>query len=95
MALVDAGYPMLVFACAVRRRTGLLTLAQQMRARGAQVLLAAPADARPPADARDHRRRTSIDRRGAGFYPLVEAVARARQRDPDQPLHLNKVTSTL
>jgi glutamine---fructose-6-phosphate transaminase (isomerizing) len=29
------------------------------------------------------------------FYLLVEAVARARGRDPDRPPHLNKVTSTV
>jgi glucosamine--fructose-6-phosphate aminotransferase (isomerizing) len=29
------------------------------------------------------------------FYPLAEAVARARGRDPDRPPHLSKVTKTL
>jgi glucosamine--fructose-6-phosphate aminotransferase (isomerizing) len=29
------------------------------------------------------------------FYPLVEAVARARGRDPDNPPRLRKVTETL
>ena len=29
------------------------------------------------------------------FYPLVDAVARARGRDPDRPPHLSKVTETL
>ena len=29
------------------------------------------------------------------FYGLVEAVARARGRDPDRPPHLAKVTNTL
>ena len=28
------------------------------------------------------------------FYPLAEAVARARGRDPDRPPHLKKVTET-
>jgi len=28
------------------------------------------------------------------FYPLVEALARARGNDPDRPRHLNKVTRT-
>ncbi|MEN9628286.1 MAG: hypothetical protein RJA10_1513, partial [Pseudomonadota bacterium] len=28
------------------------------------------------------------------FYPMVEALARARGMDPDQPRHLNKVTRT-
>ncbi len=29
------------------------------------------------------------------LYPLVDAVARARGRDPDRPPHLSKVTETL
>jgi glucosamine--fructose-6-phosphate aminotransferase (isomerizing) len=28
------------------------------------------------------------------FYPMVEALARARGMNPDQPLHLAKVTRT-
>ena len=29
-----------------------------------------------------------------GFYPLAEAVSRARGFDPDRPPHLSKVTET-
>jgi glucosamine--fructose-6-phosphate aminotransferase (isomerizing) len=29
------------------------------------------------------------------FYPLAEALARRRGRDPDRPPHLRKVTRTL
>jgi glucosamine--fructose-6-phosphate aminotransferase (isomerizing) len=29
------------------------------------------------------------------FYPLADALARARGRDPDRPPHLRKVTETL
>ena len=28
------------------------------------------------------------------FYPMVEALARARGLDPDHPKHLSKVTRT-
>jgi glucosamine--fructose-6-phosphate aminotransferase (isomerizing) len=28
------------------------------------------------------------------FYPMVEALARARGNDPDRPPHLQKVTRT-
>ncbi|MES2787105.1 MAG: iron dicitrate transport regulator FecR, partial [Pseudomonadota bacterium] len=28
------------------------------------------------------------------FYPMVEALSRARGFNPDQPAHLNKVTRT-
>lgn len=97
MALVDAGYPMLVFAPRGPAQQGLVTLAAEMRARGARVLLAAPAD-RPErqltlATAGDE----DLDPIAAvqSFYPLVEAVARERGRDPDRPPHLRKVTSTV
>ena len=30
----------------------------------------------------------------ASFYPMVEALARARGKDPDHPRYLNKVTTT-
>jgi glucosamine--fructose-6-phosphate aminotransferase (isomerizing) len=96
MALVDAGYPMLVFAPRGPAQDGLLTLAEQMRARGANVLLAAPSDI--------GRRQLTLATTGLpdldpiaavqSFYLLVEAVARARGRNPDKPPHLNKVTST-
>ena len=29
------------------------------------------------------------------FYPLVDAIARARGRDPDKPPRLRKVTETV
>src|SRR5213079_41234 len=43
MALVDEGFPMLVFAPRGPAQSGLLALADDMRRRGARVLLAAPA----------------------------------------------------
>lgn len=97
MALVSAGYPMLVFAPRGPAQQGLLEMAEQMRARGASVLLAAPRDI--------PQRQLTLETTGIAdldpiaavqsFYLLVEAVARARGRNPDHPPHLNKVTSTL
>ncbi|KQP13231.1 SIS domain-containing protein [Pseudorhodoferax sp. Leaf267] len=97
MALVDAGYPMLVFAPPGPAQAGLLELARQMRARGAQVLLAAPPDVA--------ERQLTLATSGLheldpitaiqSFYGLAEAVSRARGRNPDRPPHLRKVTSTL
>ena len=43
MALVGDGYPMLVFAPRGPAQAGLLSLAAEMRARGARVVLVAPA----------------------------------------------------
>lgn len=96
MALIDAGYPLLVFAPRGPAQAGLLSLAQDMRARGARVLLAAPAGtpgAQLPLSPTAHE---DLDAIAAiqSFYPAVEALARARGGDPDQPPHLAKVTRT-
>jgi glucosamine--fructose-6-phosphate aminotransferase (isomerizing) len=42
MALIDEGYPLLVFAPRGPEQQGLIDLAEEMRGRGARVLLAAP-----------------------------------------------------
>lgn len=97
MALVDTGYPMLVFALRGPAQEGLLQLARDMRQRGAKVLLAAPTDIAErdltlaTADTQDLDPIVAIQ----SFYLLVEAVARARGVNPDAPRHLSKVTSTL
>jgi glutamine---fructose-6-phosphate transaminase (isomerizing) len=100
MALVDEGYPLLVFAPRGPAQAGLLLLAAQMRERGARVLLAAP-PADLPAGTPDAlplacSAHPDLDPIAVvqSFYPMVEALARARGRNPDQPKHLNKVTKT-
>jgi glutamine---fructose-6-phosphate transaminase (isomerizing) len=96
MALVDEGFPMLVFAPRGPAQAGLLALADDMRRRGARVLLAAPAGTPKSelpliaSDAEDLDPITAIQ----SFYPMVEALARARDVDPDEPRHLAKVTRT-
>lgn len=96
MALIGEGFPLLVFAPRGPAQAGLLELARTMRARGAAVLLAAP-EGTPEADlplattgSEDLDAIAAIQ----SFYPMVEAIARARGRDPDRPPHLNKVTRT-
>ncbi|NVZ27301.1 SIS domain-containing protein [Pseudomonas gingeri] len=96
MALIDAGYPLLVFAPRGAEQAGLLKLAADMRQRGARVLLAAP----PDIAERD------LDLTCAGhpaldpilaiqsFYVMAARLAVARGMDPDQPRHLSKVTRT-
>lgn len=96
MALVEAGYPLLVFAPRGPAQAGLLTLAEDLRARGARVLVAAPAGtggAELPLVPTAH---PDLDPIAAvqSFYLCVEALARARGRDPDAPPHLAKVTRT-
>jgi glucosamine--fructose-6-phosphate aminotransferase (isomerizing) len=97
MALIGEGYPLLVFAPRGPAQAGLLALADAMRARGARVLLAAPAGT--PGSELPIVASGSVDldpiSMVQSFYMLVEAVSRARGFDPDQPRHLNKVTRTL
>ncbi|MBV8468156.1 MAG: SIS domain-containing protein [Burkholderiales bacterium] len=96
MALIEDGYPLLIIAPRGPAQAGLIKLAEEMRGRGARVLLAAPIDTAsreltlPEAPVRELDAITAV----AAFYPMVEALARARGFDPDQPRHLNKVTMT-
>ena len=96
MALVQPDFPLLILAPRGPAQTGLLTLAQDMRQQGARVLLAAPvgtAGAELPLAATGHE---DLDPIAVvqSFYPMVEALARARGLDPDAPRHLSKVTRT-
>jgi glucosamine--fructose-6-phosphate aminotransferase (isomerizing) len=96
MALVEQGFPMLVLAPQGPAQTGLLALADDMRQRGAHVLLAAPPGTpgmQLPLAATGH---VDLDPIAVvqSFYPLVEALARERDLDPDHPRHLSKVTRT-
>jgi glutamine---fructose-6-phosphate transaminase (isomerizing) len=96
MALIDEGYPLLVLAPRGPAQAGLLALADEMRARGARVLLAAPAGTRGvnlPVIETAHPELDGIAMIQS-FYPMVEALARARGFDPDKPRHLAKVTKT-
>lgn len=92
MALVGDGYPVLVLAPRGPAQPGLLALAAALRERGATVLLAGPGGELPLAEA-DHEDLDPVTLVQA-FYPMVEALARARGRDPDRPPHLAKVTLT-
>jgi glutamine---fructose-6-phosphate transaminase (isomerizing) len=96
MALIDADYPLLIFAPRGPAQAGLLALAAEMRERGAQVLLAAPLGTPgmdlPIVAAKD----VDLDPISViqSFYPMVEALARARGFNPDKPRFLAKVTRT-
>ena len=96
MALVQEGYALLILAPRGPAQAGLLELAQDMRQRGARVLLAAPlgtADAELPLALTGHEDLDAIAA-AMSFYPMVEALARVRGLDPDAPRHLSKVTYT-
>jgi len=109
MALVQQGYPLLVLAPRGPAQAGLLDLARELRALGAQVLLAAPMGtpgaqlslaapggtpgAQLPLAPAGHEDLDAISTLQS-FYLMVEALARARGRDPDTSRHLSKVTRT-
>lgn len=96
MELIDSGYPLLVFALPGPEKQDLLQFAQDMRARGAHVLVAAPPGtphANLPLIGALH---PALDPIAAivSFYVMAAHLAAARGRDPDAPLHLKKVTET-
>ena len=96
MALVEEGFAVLVLAPRGPAQAGLLALATQLQERGARVLLAAPAGtpgATLPVVETGHADLDPIALLQS-FYPMVEALARARGLDPDRPRHLSKVTRT-
>jgi len=96
MALIDEGYPLLVFALRGPAQSGLLALADDLRRRGARVLLIAPSESPQrdlPLSASDADELDPIIAIQS-FYVMVEALARARGRDPDAPRHLAKITVT-
>jgi glucosamine--fructose-6-phosphate aminotransferase (isomerizing) len=96
MALIDDGYPLLIFATRGSTQAGLIKLAEEMRGRGANVLLAAPEDVA--------ERNLTIATTGTpdldpiaaiqSFYVMAAHLSVARGLDPDSPRHLSKVTKT-
>ena len=77
-------------------QAGLLVLAEEMRGRGACVLLAAPKGTPGANLPVVETESIELDPISVvqSFYPMVEALARARGMNPDQPRHLAKVTRT-
>ena len=96
MALIGQDYPLLVFAPRGPAQAGLLAFAKRMRERGARLLLAAPAGTPACNLHLLESAHVELDSIAAiqSFYPMVEALARARGFDPDRPRHLAKVTRT-
>jgi len=96
MALIDRGYPLLVLAPRGPAHAGLVALADEMRLRGARVLLAAPAGTVGVNLPIVETGAPDLDPISVvqSFYPMVEAISRARGFDPDRPKYLAKVTKT-
>ncbi len=95
-ALLTAGYPVLCLATPGPEEAGARTLAAELRARGAAVWLAGSPAGGPvdwPLPAIEEARLAPIPLL-VSAYGLVEALARARGRDPDRPPIIEKVTRT-
>jgi len=96
LALVDEGYPLLIFALRGAEQAGLIELALDLRKRGARVILAAP----PSIVERDLTLAVGDDETLdpilaiQTFYLLAARLAEARGLNPDVPRHLSKVTLT-
>ena len=97
LALAGPDFPVILFSQRDEALASLTELAAGLVARGVPVIAAGPA-----------ARAATLPLPGGGelnpfaqpialiqsFYPLAEALARARGRDPDRPPHLRKVTET-
>ncbi len=96
MALVQAGFPVLMFAQQDETRGGIESLAGELAGRDARILLAgatAPKTVTLPTEAADAAIQPMLIVQS--FYRLVNSLALARGFDPDRPPHLRKVTETV
>jgi glucosamine--fructose-6-phosphate aminotransferase (isomerizing) len=96
MALIDEGYPLLIFATRGPTQAGMIKLADEMRGRGARVLLAAPDDVAERDLTLPVTKTPDLDPIAAiqAFYVMAANLSAARGMDPDKPRHLSKVTKT-
>lgn len=97
MALAGPDFPVMVFSQRDAALAGLAELGSELVQRGVPVISAGPAAidgalTLPAASGLDPFAQPIA--LVQSFYPLVEALARARNRDPDRPPHLKKVTET-
>lgn len=96
MALIEQGYPLLIFANRGPTLSSQVQLAREMRERGAKVLLVAPDEVEErdlPMPMASHAAFEPICAIQA-FYIMAAQLAAARGMNPDQPRHLKKVTQT-
>jgi glutamine---fructose-6-phosphate transaminase (isomerizing) len=96
MALIRTGFPVLIFAQNDETRAGVESLATELAARRADVMLAGPKIPRAtllPTLTADPVLEPMLI--AQSFYRMVNALALARGRNPDQPPYLNKVTETV
>lgn len=95
-ALIENGYPLIVFANRGPALLSMLELADDMRSRGAKVILAAPSFVKEK-DLEIHSAHCEdldILSAAQSFYLMIEELSRSLGLNPDEPRHLSKVTKT-
>lgn len=94
-AVIESGYPLIIFALRGETQQGLIDLAQEMKDRGAKVILVSDHES---SECRYHpAHHPHLDPLSAihAFYLMAEELTRLRGLDPDNPRSLSKVTMTL
>jgi glucosamine--fructose-6-phosphate aminotransferase (isomerizing) len=96
MALVENGYPILIFATRGPALHQLLELAYDLKTKGANVILAAPhfVKERDLEIQSTHSEELDIITCVQSFYLLAEELSRTLGRNPDTPKNLTKTTKT-
>ncbi len=95
LSLVRDRFPVLVFSPDDASRPAMQTVADRLRQAGADVFCVEDDAAGALRYVRSGHALTDPISIIASFYLLVEAVARARGHDPDNPRNLEKVTETV
>ena len=102
MALVGAGFPVLVFAQPDGTGAGAVAVAEEFRARGAEVWVASAPEPAAPASSSVQLPLAQAAHPALAplltvqsFYRAINALALRRGHNPDLPPHLNKVTETV
>ena len=93
MALVGPGFPVLCFAQPDETEAGMLALAKEFRARGAEVWVSSAQGELPLVKASHPACAPLLTIQS--FYRAINALALRRGHNPDVPPHLNKVTETV
>lgn len=95
-ALIEEGYPLLIFANRGPALHSMLDLAADMKSRGANVILAAPPFVKDKQleIQTTHAEELDVITAIQSFYLMIEELSRTLGLNPDQPKHLSKVTKT-
>ncbi|MDN5787525.1 SIS domain-containing protein [Pseudorhodobacter sp.] len=97
VSIVDGGFPVIAFAAADEAEAPLVTVADEMAAKGARVFVTSDTakTAQVLPTIRSGHALTDPIALIVSFYAMVEKVALARGINPDAPRHLKKVTETI